>query len=41
VYDQLRDGQNLIIGSKYYQGIYFAELIQGDQRKVVRLLKMK
>jgi hypothetical protein len=41
VYDQLRDGQNLIIGSKYYQGIYFAELIQGNQRKVVRLMKLK
>ena len=41
VYDQLKDGQTLIVGSKYYQGIYFAELIQGDQRKVVRLMKLK
>jgi hypothetical protein len=41
LYDQLRSGQYLIIGSKYYQGIYFAELIQGDQRKVVRLMKLK
>jgi hypothetical protein len=40
-YDQLRDGQNLIIGNEYYQGVYFAELIQGDQRKVVRLMKLK
>jgi hypothetical protein len=41
VYDQLKDGQNLKIGDDYIQGVYFAELIQGNQRKVIRLLKLK
>jgi hypothetical protein len=41
IYDQLKDSQNLIIGDAFDKGVYFAELIQGDQRKVIRLLKIK
>jgi hypothetical protein len=40
-FDQLKDGQTLLIGDAYRQGIYFAELLQGNQRKVVRLMKLK
>ena len=38
-FDQLKEGQTLQIGGAYRQGLYFAELIQGKQRKVVRLIK--
>jgi len=40
-FDQLKEGQTLLIGDTYCQGIYFAELIQGEQRKVMRLMKLK
>jgi hypothetical protein len=40
-FDQLKEGQTLLIGDSYRQGIYFAELIQGEQRKVMRLMKLK
>lgn len=36
---QLLAGQMIELGSAYKQGTYFAEVIQGDQRKVVKLIK--
>ena len=29
----------ITVGSRYLPGIYFAEIIQGKERKVVRLVK--
>ncbi len=36
---QLLAGQMIELGSAYKQGTYFAEITQGDQRKVVKLIK--
>ena len=36
---QLIAGQVIELGSSYKQGTYFAEVTQGDQRKVVKLIK--
>ena len=35
----LRNGQNVEIGKTYVQGIYFVEVLQGSQRKMVKLVK--
>ncbi|MBS1741594.1 MAG: SGNH/GDSL hydrolase family protein [Bacteroidetes bacterium] len=33
-------GQTISVGSSYMKGIYVAELIQGDKRKVIKLIKL-
>jgi hypothetical protein len=35
----LRSGQTVEIGSVHIQGMYYAEFVQGGQRKVVKLIK--
>lgn len=40
VKQNLLSGQLIELGSRYNQGVYFAEVIQGDQRKVVKLIKI-
>jgi hypothetical protein len=30
----------LKIGSNYQPGVYFAEIIQGDTRRIIKLIKM-
>jgi len=34
-------GQTLRIGDNYHTGMYFAELIQGNERKIVKLVKIQ
>lgn len=36
----ISSGQTITIGGSYKQGIYIAEFIQGDKRKVVKLIKL-
>jgi hypothetical protein len=40
VQQNLNAGQVIEIGRKYNQGTYFAEVMQGEQRKVVKLIKI-
>jgi hypothetical protein len=35
----LRNGQTVEIGRTYVQGMYFVEVLQGNQRKMVKLVK--
>ena len=37
---KLSAGQNLQVGSSYRPGLYYAELLQGDNRQQVKLLKL-
>ena len=34
-------GQTLRVGDNYHTGMYFAELIQGNERKIVKLVKIQ
>jgi hypothetical protein len=40
VKNDLQAGQSVQVGSTYRQGVYFVQVMQGDKRKVVRLLKL-
>jgi hypothetical protein len=37
----LRNGQTVVAGENYRQGVYFAEFTQGNLRKVVKLIKLQ
>jgi hypothetical protein len=39
VIQNLATGQTVQLGSEYRPGIYFVEMLQGNQRKQVKLLK--
>jgi hypothetical protein len=40
VQQNLYTGQVIELGAKYTQGTYFAEVMQGTNRKVVKLIKI-
>ncbi len=40
VKNSLQAGQAVQVGGTYRQGVYFVQAVQGDKRKVVRLLKL-
>ena len=37
---EIPDGSEIIAGDNLNDGIYFAEIIQGKNRKIVKLIKM-
>jgi hypothetical protein len=38
--ETLRAGQLVEFGSRYKTGLYFVEVVQGEERKVIKLLKV-
>jgi len=40
-YEKIAANTVLRVGHKWASGAYFAEVIQGDQRKIVRIIKAR